>query len=286
MLKLQCLAVASSSANWLYAYRRSMVEKYTSLLCDESDIDCAMLSIRQSILCIWYLFFWIALLMTLESIASFIVLSRSTVITICEIKLLSLHLSSLIMLPFFWSFLSSSSTWDCRWVDWDSPSSLVDGVKFVLKFFEMIFWSSYPFFRLGNFWLFLFLSFVLLGFVSLQLAYLPYREKFVGWLESLALGIGHGQWLLCSCWAPLWDRLSLHSSHYTLCHNKVCLRFWSVYSWSCVGLWDSSYYSTSCSYPCPISRVPFFLSPDCSNCLSSPLPNIWYCQTWCGASLV
>ena len=54
--------------------------------------------------------------MTLESMASFIVLSRLTVITIDEIKFLSLHLSSLIMLPFFCNFLSSSSTCDCRWI--------------------------------------------------------------------------------------------------------------------------------------------------------------------------
>ena len=121
ILKLQCFAVASSSGNWLYAYRRWMVEKSTSLSCDDSEIDCAILSIRQSIFCIWYLFLWIALFMTLESMASFFVLSLLTVITIGEIKFLSLHLSSMIMLPFFCNFLSSSSTCDCRWIGFLSP---------------------------------------------------------------------------------------------------------------------------------------------------------------------
>ena len=46
-------------------------------------IVCAMLSMmRQSLLCIWYLFLWIALFIVFESNASFIDLSFLSVITI------------------------------------------------------------------------------------------------------------------------------------------------------------------------------------------------------------
>ena len=132
MLKLHCFAVASSSGTWLYAYRKSIVEKSTSPSCDDSEIDWAILFIRQSMFCIWYLFLWMALFIILESMASFIAFSLLTVITIGDMKFLSLHLSSFITLPFSCNFLSSCSIWFCKCIATLRPRWWI-GVKFVLN---------------------------------------------------------------------------------------------------------------------------------------------------------
>ena len=90
--------------------------------------------------------------MTLESLASFIVLSFLTVNIIGELKLLSLHLSTLITLTFFCNFLNSSSTCDCRWIGILRPLWWM-GVKFVLNFDLTVWFFDRPilFIRLGKF---------------------------------------------------------------------------------------------------------------------------------------
>ena len=152
MLKLQWFVVASSSGYWPYAYRRSIVEKkYFAFKRRFRDWLCDV--VHQAVYILHLIFvLWIALFLTLESIASFIVLSRLTEITIGEIKFLSLHLSNLITLPFFCNFLSSSSTCDCRLIGILRPLWWM-GVKFVSNFDLIVWFFDRPilFIRLGIF---------------------------------------------------------------------------------------------------------------------------------------
>ena len=129
--------------------------------------------------------------MTLESIAGFIVLSRLTVITIGGIKFLSLHLSSLITLPFFWSFSGSSSTCACRWIGILRPLWWM-GVKFVLNFDFTVWFFVRPilFIRLGSFLAISIFKFCLSGFCIIA--------------TCLPSALGEGCWLT---WIPSpWNR--------------------------------------------------------------------------------
>ena len=220
--------------------------------------------------------------MTLESMASFIVLSRLTVITIGEIKFLSLHLSSLIMLSFFCNFLSSSSTWDCRWIGILRPLWWTV-VKFVLNFDLAVWVFDRPILliRLGNF-----LDISVFRFCP---------STFFIIAICLPSDFGEGCWLTCipSPWnkslpiIALWllgttmrsalpAFQPLHSmSQYSVPTFRICV---FVKLRKFVG---SSYDSTSCFYLCPLSHVPFFPLLSCWSYLNPPLPSIWCSQTWC-----
>ena len=114
ILKLQWLAVFASRFNWLYAYFKSIVEKYAvfcgarALIC--WDID----SISVSMFGIWYLFLWMALFNTFEFSASFIVWSFFTVTTMGDMKYLSGQLESFMMCFSASNFLSSVLTLSWR----------------------------------------------------------------------------------------------------------------------------------------------------------------------------
>ena len=96
MLKLQCFCVSSCKGTWLYAYFRSLFEKYSvPVFCFNSLILHAIVSIRWSMLWIWYLFLSIASFNFFESNAIFMDLSCFTVITTGLIKYSSEHLSNL-----------------------------------------------------------------------------------------------------------------------------------------------------------------------------------------------
>ena len=116
MLKLQCFCVSPCKGIWLYAYFRSVFEKYNvPVFCLSSLIFHAIVSIRWSILCIWYLFLCIASFNFFESSAIFMDLSCFTVITTGLIKCSSEHLSNLIICLFSMSLFNSLSTLSIRW---------------------------------------------------------------------------------------------------------------------------------------------------------------------------
>ena len=114
ILKLQWLAVWASKFNWLYAYFKSIVEKYVvffgagALICWEID------SIKVSMFDIWYLFLWMDLFNTFESTASFIVWSFFTVTTMGDMKYLSGQLESFMICFSASNFLSSVITFSWR----------------------------------------------------------------------------------------------------------------------------------------------------------------------------
>ena len=89
--------------------------------------------------------------MTLESLASFIVLSLFTVITIGDMKFLSLHFSSFILLPFSSNFLSSCSTWFCKCIGTLRPRWWI-GVNLVLNLDFTVWFTDCPirFIKPGN----------------------------------------------------------------------------------------------------------------------------------------
>ena len=95
----------SSRGIWLYAYLRSILLNHhgTSLFL-LNVIFIARESVRWMIPCIWYLFLWIALFNSFESIAIFIDLSFLTVITTGLMNRSSGHFSNRI------NWLSSTSS--------------------------------------------------------------------------------------------------------------------------------------------------------------------------------
>ena len=115
MLKKQCFCVSLWSGTWLYAYFRSIFEKYSvPELFFSSLIFLEIVSIRWSMLCIWYLFLWNVSFIAFESNAILIALSFFTVITTGMIKYSSEHFSNLIICLSSISFSSSFSTFSIR----------------------------------------------------------------------------------------------------------------------------------------------------------------------------
>ena len=101
----------------------------------------AIVSIRWSILCIWYLFLWIASFNCFESSAIFMDLSCFTVITTGLIKYSSDHLSNLIICLSSMSLFNSLSTLSIRWSGTRLPLCCVGwnelwNVDFVMWFFD------------------------------------------------------------------------------------------------------------------------------------------------------
>ena len=75
----------------------------------------AIVSISWSMVCIWYLFLWIASFSVFESSAILMDLSCFTVITTGLMKYSYKHLSNFINCLSFISFFSSLSTLSIRW---------------------------------------------------------------------------------------------------------------------------------------------------------------------------
>ena len=131
MLKLQCFCVSSCKGTWLYAYFSSFFEKHNvPVFCLSSLILHAIVSIRWSILCIWYLFLWIASFSFFESSAMFMDLSCFTVITTGLIKYSSEHLSNLIICLSLMSLFNSLSTLSIKWSGTRLPLCCVGGMNY------------------------------------------------------------------------------------------------------------------------------------------------------------
>ena len=116
ILKLQCFCVSIWSVTWLCAYFKSIFEKYiVPSFCFRSLILHAIVSIRWTMLCIWYLFLWMASFNFLESSVFLMDLSCLTVITTGLMKNSSEHFSSFIVCLSSISFCSSFSTLSIKW---------------------------------------------------------------------------------------------------------------------------------------------------------------------------
>ena len=131
MLKLLCFCVSSCKGTWLYAYFRSIFENSNvRVFCLSSLILHAIVSIRWSILCIWYLFLCIASFNFFESSAIFMDLSCFTVITTGLMKYSSEHLSNLIICLSSMSLFISLSTLSIRWSRTRLPLCCVGGISY------------------------------------------------------------------------------------------------------------------------------------------------------------
>ena len=141
MWNFHCFCVSAWSGTWLYAYFRSIFEKYgVPAFCLSSLILHAIVSMRWSMLCIWYLILWIASFSLFESSA---ILIDFTVITTGRMKYSSENLCNFIIFLSSMSLCSSLSALSISWSGALLPLCCIGwnvwwNVDFAMWFFDLV----------------------------------------------------------------------------------------------------------------------------------------------------